>query len=84
MQLAFGCLRHGDEERLAPASANTLFIGLCFRTVTPVTPVGPSSLRELARLTVLCRTRSIPKHDPARIDVTLDRNRNPDGNKLEK
>jgi len=81
MQLAFGWLSHGDEGRLAPTSANTLLIGLFFRTVTPV---GPSRLCELARLTVLCDTRSIPKQDPTRIHVTLDRNRNPDGIKLEK
>jgi hypothetical protein len=57
------------------------FIGLSFRTVTPV---GLSRLRESARLTVLCDMRSIPKQDPTRIHVTSHGNRNPDGIKLEK
>jgi hypothetical protein len=75
VHLAFGWLRHGDEGDLLQRRQTLFFIGLSFRTVTPA---GPSSLRELARLTVLGDTRSIPKQDPARIHMTLDRNRNPD------
>jgi hypothetical protein len=81
MQLAFGWLRDGDERDLLQRRQTLFFIGLSFRTVTPV---GPSRQRELARLTVLCDMRSIPKQDATRIHVTLDRNRNPDGIKLEK
>jgi hypothetical protein len=55
MQLAFGWLRHGDEGDLLQSWQTLFFIGLSFRTVTPA---GPSSLRELARLTVPRDTRS--------------------------
>jgi hypothetical protein len=73
MQLAFGWLRRGDEVHLLQLRQTLFFIGLSFRTTTPA---GPSSLRELARLTLLCDTRSIPKQDAARIHVILDGDRN--------
>jgi hypothetical protein len=68
--------------KLAPASANTrLYRAFFFEWLTPV---GPSSLCELAPLDRLCDTRSTPKQDPAQNHATPNRNRNPNGAKLKK
>jgi hypothetical protein len=64
MQLEFAWLRRGDQGDLLQPRQTLFFIGLSLQTVIPV---GPSSLRELAHLTVLCDTRPIPKRDPAQM-----------------